>query len=223
MGSRQSSRERILDAAEDVVLKRGAAHMTLDAVAARARVSKGGLIYHFPSQRKLLQAMVQRFVDYLEARLAKIRAALPAGPAREVKAYIQASITLEDRYLRTATALLAAVTREPGLLDIARERHRKTMAGLLKLTPNSECATVLSLAAKGVFMSELLGVSIFSGSEREQIKRMLLRLADAWSHLPSLTAQPERLNCREKRRNSAGSAVVEKKPAAANTGAKQRR
>ena len=43
------ARERILDAAESVVIEQGVTGMTLDAVAARAKVSKGGLLYHFPS------------------------------------------------------------------------------------------------------------------------------------------------------------------------------
>ena len=41
-------------------LTSGAVHLTLDAVAERAGVSKGGLLYHFPSKESLLQAMVDR-------------------------------------------------------------------------------------------------------------------------------------------------------------------
>jgi AcrR family transcriptional regulator len=42
-----NSREKLLDAAEVVVMERGANSMTLDAVAAQANVSKGGLLYQF--------------------------------------------------------------------------------------------------------------------------------------------------------------------------------
>ena len=114
MSPRLSSRERIMDAAEYVVLEKGASHMTMDAVAAKAGVSKGGLIYHFPSQRDLLQAMLKRFIDQVEARLADARARLPASPVREIKAYVMAWFTLGSQYRRSASALLATITREPG-------------------------------------------------------------------------------------------------------------
>jgi hypothetical protein len=46
------SKDRILDAAERVVLRDGVTHLTLDAVAAETGISKGGLLYHFPSKRR---------------------------------------------------------------------------------------------------------------------------------------------------------------------------
>ena len=45
----------ILDAANKVILDRGADGFTLDAVAREATVSKGGLLYHFPIQKKLIE------------------------------------------------------------------------------------------------------------------------------------------------------------------------
>src|SRR5690242_2095382 len=44
------ARDRILEAAERVVAEIGAARLTLDVVAQAAGVSKGGLLYHFPSK-----------------------------------------------------------------------------------------------------------------------------------------------------------------------------
>ena len=58
--SRPSARERLLDAAVAVVRRDGAQALTLDAVAAEAGVSKGGLLYHFRSKRDLLDALVER-------------------------------------------------------------------------------------------------------------------------------------------------------------------
>ncbi|MCC2097105.1 MAG: TetR family transcriptional regulator, partial [Hyphomicrobiales bacterium] len=44
MARRGTSRDRILRAASELAFKEGAAHLSLDAVAARAGVSKGGLL-----------------------------------------------------------------------------------------------------------------------------------------------------------------------------------
>src|ERR1700722_665718 len=58
-----NKREVLLDAAERVAIRLGAAHLTLDAVAKEAKVGKGGLIYHFPSKKALFEAMLARAID----------------------------------------------------------------------------------------------------------------------------------------------------------------
>lgn len=186
MNPKSSSREQIMDAAEQIVLEEGASHMTMDAVATKAGVSKGGLIYHFPSQRDLLQAMLKRFIDQVEARLSDARARLPASPVREIKAYILAWFTLGSRYRRSASALLATITREPGLLETVRKKHVEILNKIIEAAPNPERATILSLATEGMWMSELLDISPLAHNDRGRIKRALLRLADEW-YSPSAT------------------------------------
>ena len=48
--SSTATRDTILSAAANLVLRKGASRMTLEAVAREAGVSKGGLLYHFPSK-----------------------------------------------------------------------------------------------------------------------------------------------------------------------------
>jgi AcrR family transcriptional regulator len=67
----EDTRARLLEAAIAVAERDGAAHLTLDAVAAQAGVSKGGLLYHFPDKDRLLEtlleAMLERFDTALDA------------------------------------------------------------------------------------------------------------------------------------------------------------
>ena len=186
MSQKSSARERIIDAAEQVVLDEGASHMTMDAVAAKAGVSKGGLIYHFPSLRDLLLAMLQRFSDRVDTRMAEARAKLPESPARNIKTYVQMWFDIGDEYRRTASALLAAITREPELLKTVRQKHRAVLSEIIEAAPKPELAMVLSLAAEGMWMSELLDISPLTGSERGRIKRTLLKLADEWLGSPAM-------------------------------------
>ena len=51
--SEASARERILDTAESRLLELGQRGLVLSAVATQAGVSKGGLLYHFPSKEAL--------------------------------------------------------------------------------------------------------------------------------------------------------------------------
>lgn len=76
-----SSRDRILDAYEDVLAVEGERYATLDAVAAKAGVSKGGLLYHFPSKDRLAAALCDRLLA-LAAQDVQAMQAAPEGPAR---------------------------------------------------------------------------------------------------------------------------------------------
>ncbi|MFD0884645.1 TetR/AcrR family transcriptional regulator, partial [Streptosporangium algeriense] len=67
---RPSSKDRLLDAAAEVLLTEGAGSLTLEAVARRAGVSKGGLFYHFPTKQALVAGMVERLVGAFDAALA---------------------------------------------------------------------------------------------------------------------------------------------------------
>lgn len=63
MGRKKSiDQNHILDAAETVVARDGAARMTLDAVAQEAGISKGSVVYDHGSEQGLLRAMKEATV-----------------------------------------------------------------------------------------------------------------------------------------------------------------
>ncbi|MDH6197865.1 AcrR family transcriptional regulator [Mycobacterium frederiksbergense] len=76
-----SSRDRILDAYADLLAVEGERYATLDAVAAKAGVSKGGLLYHFPSKDRLACALCDRLLTLAAEDVQAMRTA-PEGPAR---------------------------------------------------------------------------------------------------------------------------------------------
>ena len=65
------TRERLLEAAEWLTLRDGVAKMTLDAVSREAGVSKGGLLYHFPTKDALIGGMIERFIERFEGDIEK--------------------------------------------------------------------------------------------------------------------------------------------------------
>ncbi|TDD99123.1 TetR/AcrR family transcriptional regulator [Jiangella asiatica] len=64
---RPSSRDRILDALERVLVDTGLHAVTLEHVASVAGVSKGGLLYHFPTKEALITGLARRLADAVEA------------------------------------------------------------------------------------------------------------------------------------------------------------
>lgn len=67
-----TARDRILEAAEELIAD-GDVPPSLDAVAARAGVSKGGLLYHF-GKHSLLEALVERAIEVADGQLQRAAA-----------------------------------------------------------------------------------------------------------------------------------------------------
>lgn len=75
-----NSREHILDTYVDLLIRSGERAATLDAVATAAKVSKGGLLYHFSSKKALLEALAERTLTLAEEDFAAMEQA-PEGAA----------------------------------------------------------------------------------------------------------------------------------------------
>jgi AcrR family transcriptional regulator len=176
MGKKPSSREALLDAAEAVVGRAGAAHMTLDAVAARAGVSKGGLLYHFRSKETLLKAMVAREIERFEAAEAQARKALPAGLAGDLMAYVQCAVARPSRPRRLRTALLAAGANQPSLLSGLQGKYRQKVQELARRPEHFARALAVMLAADGLCLLELLRISPLRPAEKRKVQAELLTL-----------------------------------------------
>jgi AcrR family transcriptional regulator len=172
--SRQGTRARLLDAAVDVVRRAGAQGLTLDAVAAEAGVSKGGLLYHFASKRELLDALVQRWLDGWQAEL-DADAAGDGFVAAFVRASHLGGAGGDER--AAETALLAAMVAEPEVLAAARDRYATWQDRVEREGGDPIAATVARLAADGLWLADLLGLAPPQGELRDAVLARLLELA----------------------------------------------
>lgn len=59
--AQKRQRDRVFCAVVAVALDQGFGHVTMDAVARQAKLSKGGLLYYFPNKAELIQAMLARY------------------------------------------------------------------------------------------------------------------------------------------------------------------
>src|SRR3954451_3451287 len=159
---RALTRNKLLDAAAAVVKRDGAQALTLDAVAAQASVSKGGLLYHFGTKRELVQAMIERWLGEFQR---EIEAADPGF----VRGYVKASAPAENEL-----GMLAAVVADPALLAAVREQYAIWQDRVEREGRDPVDATVARLAADGLWLAELLGMAPPTGALREQV---LVRLA----------------------------------------------
>lgn len=176
---RMSLKNKILDAAEAVVLENGAAHMSLDMVARKAGVSKGGLMYHFPSKIALLKDMVGRLLDKFYVDREKKFTGLKDSKGRLFKAEIMAALDPDEKRERMALSILAAAAQAPGLLDPVRKAHQDHLKRLMASGLPFEPLAIVSLASDGLMFLELLRITPFSAGQREKIIKGMIRQIEA--------------------------------------------
>lgn len=169
----------LLDAAEAVVVECGAAHLTLDAVAAKAGVSKGGLIYHFPSKDALLGAMLGRCSCKAAQAREEALAQLPESPSRELRAEVLSQLKLHLENEQVNGGMLGVMANQPELLKPLREEFKARFDALIASHPRPEEAAILLFATYGICMLGLLKLSPVDAPQREAIVREILSQLDA--------------------------------------------
>lgn len=172
------ARERVLEAAERVITDVGAARLTLDAVAQAAGVSKGGLLYHFPSKESLLGALAQRYVDSMDHCIGAAKDELKEGSSRDLKACILGVLGSDPRSKAMGAVLLATAANDLALLEVIRDRIAEYTAEIEANSTDFARAAIVSLAVDGLKMRESLRISPFTEAQREQIVNELLKIAD---------------------------------------------
>jgi AcrR family transcriptional regulator len=183
--SSSGTRDCIIDAAERVAEIHGAAHLTMDAVAAQGGVSAGGLFCRFPSKEGLVAAMLERFCDRtdaeIDAGLAHHGNTLEGYVATQLEIYLE----LHPRRPGRLAALLAAKTTEPALMQWPRMRQAEWVAAMSQLPGDCDLALLASYAIWGIALCDILGMNVLDESQRKCLQVRLRELAAQSSAPPT--------------------------------------
>jgi AcrR family transcriptional regulator len=158
MGRRKTiDRDAILDAAEDIVSRRGASALTIDAVAKAVGITKGGVQYSFASKDALIDAMFQRWDQGYEAAFREIAGDAP-DPVTAVRAHVEAARRASDDANAKAASLLAALLQTPEDLGSVRAWYAGRLAGLDASSEEGRRARLAFLATEGAFLLRYFGL-----------------------------------------------------------------
>ncbi|TIX58571.1 MAG: TetR/AcrR family transcriptional regulator, partial [Mesorhizobium sp.] len=162
---RANSRDRILAAAADVARETGPGSLSLDAVASRAGVSKGGLLYNFPTKAKLMQSLVE---DYLKAfeQAMEARTAV-AGHESALAAYIKLSADECEEPQPSASWIFSAIAEDPEFLTPIKSFKRQLFERLKGETNDLSALLVCFLAIEGMRSMNLFDSDVLSKDERQ--------------------------------------------------------
>lgn len=185
MNSEINLKDKILQAACKLIEEQGMTHFTLENIAQRAHVSKGGLLYHFPSKEILVQAMVEIFLKELKSSLRKDFLLSSQENDRTIqsinwlKNYIHICFNQKIYLNQYKYAILAALTMDPKFLLPVRKFINESQEEMLSLD-FSTIATMIRLTCEGLWLSELFGFQMVDDRTRINIKQKLLDLLDEY-------------------------------------------
>lgn len=176
---RPSNRDKILEAAMNLVREQGVSKLTLDAAAKTAGVSKGGILYHFPNKSALVRAMVTSVIEQWERQQQAYFEAEPEGPYRFTRSCIHASFDVDSPCCRDplGTALLAGLAHDPDLIEPLRAKYKEWMdKSLAESPPNPALMGVVGLMNDGLALHDLIGLNVLTPENRDGIKKAALDL-----------------------------------------------
>ena len=170
--------QAILDAAERVVGRDGAANLTLDAVAKEAGVNKASVIYDHKTKQALIEAVVDRAFERDGAHHSRIEAQIGDEPDRAIRGRILAAAEPPPEEFRAvALNLSAALVLDAGLREKMQSSQATTIDRILERSPSPRGALLAYLALEGLKFLEHLDFHHFPPEERRRLLREINWLA----------------------------------------------
>lgn len=180
---RPSKRTQLLEAALRVLGEGGVTAVTFESVAEAAGVTKGGMLYHFPSREALLEALHEHLAQQWEADMIEQAGAAPdeTTEAERLDAYTRVA---SQSGTRAEVLLLLETANEPQMhapWNEVVERWTPAVPGDGQLTAVELNTMVARLAADGLWLYDSLNSTPLSPEHRQQVT----------DHLTALTRLPE--------------------------------
>jgi AcrR family transcriptional regulator len=170
----------IFAACSRILQRDGLVRLTLDAVAAEAGLSKGGLLYHFPTKVALIEALFQHHIDQFNIRLQELVAEEEHCTGSWLRAYAKASIEqiTEPNTASLFASLFAAGERYPTVLARMRQSYAEWQREVEASDIEPTKALLVRLAVDGFWFTELYQYAPLAVAERTAVLQAILALTE---------------------------------------------
>lgn len=180
MGRKPLARQKITDAARQIVMERGAGCLTFDEIATVSGVTRGGITYHFPTKQELLQALVEDDLEQWGVIESELRPKGCDDCTADLLSVIRSYTHKHPNRRRFVAGILGAATLDPSVLEPVREYELQRMAGI-DWTDDVVGQHLLRMAAIGIFWSDLFGCPSLPAEVRPRLVKLLEQLAVEWT------------------------------------------
>lgn len=175
---RKIDRDALLDAAQDVLLRDGAANLTIEAVAASAGISKASVLYDYKTKQALVRAMIERRFETEWERVRSVTSGLESSPDAGIQGWIKASrreLSDEDRML--AMGMMVALAGDPEFKQLNQRFFERMLATTVETATQPRGARLALLAVEGLKLLDFLGLLHWPREECEEVLRDIAWLA----------------------------------------------
>lgn len=154
---RSIDRDKVLDAAEALVMEKGAAELSFEAVARAAGITKGGVQYCFGTKENLIRSMIQRWGESFDADVMD-RAGNDGSPRSVVRAHLEATRDGDAAEYSRSAAMMTALLQSPEQVAATRDWYTQRLATLDLTKKADRDAALAFLAGEGAFMLRTFGL-----------------------------------------------------------------
>lgn len=165
-----ATRARLLDAAKQILVERGAGQLTLDAVAGLAGVSKGGLLYHFPSKSALVEGLAMRLRDYTSANVER---SVERGVVRTFLETSRPDSVEAEHYWAVFSALRSGIEVSPETRQLVQDVFTVWSDALHAAVDDPVLADIIRLVGDGLYLGAVLGLEPLDPAAVERVFRRL--------------------------------------------------
>ena len=164
------TRDRILQAAAEVITQEGVSSLTLDKVAARAGVSKGGFLYHFGSKDALIVGLLNQVMGVLDHELNVLAEGIDSNRGAFALAYLDYVREPTQAATDTAVSILAAAAVDDDLLDSTRATFHRWQDRLRHDDGVEDIQALLArIVGDGLWLIDLFGLAPPTAEERSKV------------------------------------------------------
>ncbi len=164
------TRDRILQAATEVIIQEGVSSLTFDKVAARAGVSKGGFLYHFGSKDALIIGLLNQVMGVLDHELNVLAEGIDASQGAFALAYLDYVREPTKAATDTAVSILAAAALDDDHLDSTRATFQRWQDRLCQDDGLDETVALLArVVGDGLWLIDLFGLAPPTAEERSKV------------------------------------------------------
>lgn len=172
------TRDLIFQACSEILKRDGLTELTLQAVADEAGLSKGGLLYHFPNKKNLIDALFEYHNNIFEERLQELYEQEQDKPGAWLRAYAKASIEqiTDPDNASLYASLFAAEERYASAHRLMRDKYIYWQSNIEDCGLDPEWATLVRFMVDGWWFAEMHRYAPPSPEQHEQLISLILNL-----------------------------------------------
>lgn len=171
----RNASSKILGAARTIAAREGAGKVTIDAVAKESGLSKGGVLYNYPTKKALLSGLLDQMLIEHRELVGKVS---EQSPSQTLHGHLMTVFRSGNLNEDLSMAILAASASDPRLLDPLRDEMTSHLEHILTETSDPAGAMIAVLAIQGMRFQKLLDLPNGGAALREPIIERLRKIID---------------------------------------------